>query len=161
MIHIYTGDGKGKTTAALGLALRACGRGKRVVWTSFLKDMSSGEFISPPFEVIRGEPVEGFWKDLSNERRAQIKDEHSRRLREAFAKKADLLVLDEAVTAVALGAVDEDELLELARAFGGELVLTGRGAHGRLLDIADYISEIKCVRHPFDRGVPAREGIEY
>ncbi|MBQ9534901.1 MAG: cob(I)yrinic acid a,c-diamide adenosyltransferase [Clostridia bacterium] len=168
LIHIYTGEGKGKTTAALGLSLRACGRGRHVLWTSFLKDYDSGEFmLPPPFEVHRGEPVRKFFFAMSEEEKAQVRAEHNARARELFRRAAaegvDLLVLDEAFGAISVGALDAELLAELlqARPQKLEVVMTGRGADGRLVEMADYITEMRPLRHPFDSGVPAREGVEF
>jgi len=166
LIHLYTGDGKGKTTAALGLCLRAAGRGLRVLWTSFLKNGRSGELRNPPFSVVLGKPVEQFWFTMTDGQKAEVRREHDARLQEVFsraaAENADLLVLDEAVGAIAVGALSEDLLVTLlaGRPKGLEVVLTGRGPSERLLLLADYVTEMRKVKHPYDRGQGARIGIE-
>ena len=166
MIHLYMGDGKGKTTAALGLCLRACGRGKHVLWTSFLKSGRSGELNNPPFCVIYGQPVEQFWFTMTDEQKAEVRREHDARLAEAFSRadteNVDLLVLDEAVGAISVGALSEEKLKTLLakRPYGLEVVLTGRDPSPELLQLADYVTEMRKIKHPFDRGVKARIGIE-
>ncbi len=167
LIHIYTGDGKGKTTCALGLALRASGRGKKVLWTSFLKDFDSGEFTAPPFDIVRGTPVEGFFFNMTKEKKEALRLEHEKRLVTCFdrAAKEDyfLLVLDEICPCVDMGIIDMSTLARLLKSKpeGLEVALTGRGASEEIIALADYVSEIKCVSHPFERGVGGREGIEY
>lgn len=168
LIHIYTGEGKGKTTAAFGLAMRASGRGKKVLWTSFLKDFDSGEFLHAlPFEVVHGQPVHKFWFTMTDEEKAAVRAEHTDRLRSLFARCAaeavDLLVLDETLGSLAVGALCEDDVLSLLRSRPEslEVVLTGRSPSPELAEMADYISEIVPRKHPFDRGIPSREGIEF
>jgi len=167
MLHIYTGDGKGKTTAALGLALRARGRGIQVLWTSFLKDYDSGEFLLPlPFTVHRGVPVTGFWPMLTEGERAEIAAEHTRRLQQVFEqarqKGYGMLVLDEALGALSCGALELPLLLRLlGNARQLDVVLTGRDAPPQLLERADYVSRIQPEKHPYAAGQQARPGIEY
>ena len=168
LIHIYTGGGKGKTTAALGLAVRASGRGKKVLWTSFLKDYDSGEFlINLPFEVVRGEPVHQFWFTMNDEQKAAVAAEHSARLRGLFDRcmreDVDLLILDETLGSLSVGALEEDQVVSLLESKPEklEVVLTGRDPSPRLVDLADYVSEINPIKHPYDHGIPSREGIEF
>lgn len=168
LIHIYTGDGKGKTTAAFGLAMRASGRGKKVLWTSFLKDYDSGEFMHDlPFEVVRGEPVHKFWFTMTDDEKAAVRAEHTARLRGLFERCAqentDLLILDETLGSLSVGALSEDDVAVLlqGKPEGLEVVLTGRSPSDRLAGLADYVSEIVPRKHPYDKGVPSREGIEY
>ncbi|MFH1038904.1 MAG: cob(I)yrinic acid a,c-diamide adenosyltransferase [PVC group bacterium] len=168
MIHIYTGDGKGKTTAALGLALRSLGWGKRVCLIQFLKMRPSGEIASltrfencrvlrfgseecilarPPGQDDRREAQEGL------DRAEEI-------LRE---KSADLLILDEINLALDLGLLDAAGVLSLIAGCPPEieLVLTGRNCPGGILSRADYVSEIREVRHPYRKCIAARQGVEY
>ncbi len=168
LIHIYTGEGKGKTTAALGLAVRASGRGKKVLWTSFLKDYDSGEFLHAlPFEVMRGEPVHKFWFTMTPAEKSAVHAEHTDRLRRLFARCAregvDLLILDETMGALSVGALTEDDVVAQLenRPEALEVVMTGRSPSERLIGLADYVSEIVPRKHPFDRGIPSREGIEF
>jgi cob(I)alamin adenosyltransferase len=167
MIHLYTGEGKGKTTAAMGLAIRAAGRGKKVVIVQFLKGMDSGEIFSlgliPNIAVLRNLEAKGFFHSVSDEVRLKITEENNQNLMAASAMPHDLLVLDEACAAYALEAVERKAVDDLLRNFSPEkeLVLTGRNPPQHFRDTADYISEINNVKHPFERGIAAREGIEY
>ncbi len=169
LIHIYCGDGKGKTTAAMGLAIRAAGSGRRVLILQFLKDGRSSEFVSiahvPNIEVVPQTKRFGFTWTLSEEEKAQARDYNSALLEDAFARAGDfdLLVLDEAVGACTSGMIGEVRLLALLEARPAELevVLTGRGPSQALLDAAGYVTEMVKRKHPFDQGTPAREGIEF
>ncbi|NVL89762.1 MAG: cob(I)yrinic acid a,c-diamide adenosyltransferase [Desulfobacterales bacterium] len=169
LIQVYTGDGKGKTTAALGLAMRAVGRGLRVVMIQFLKgDRETGELniarrLSPKF-IIKPMGRDGF-VDRSNSDPGDI-DLAQTALKEArkiFDNKAcDLLILDEVNVAVSLGLVDEDVVLKLMndKPHDMELVLTGRDAPASFIDKADLVTTMECTKHYFSRGEAARVGIE-
>ena len=167
LIHIYTGDGKGKTTAALGLAVRACGRGALVLWTSFLKDYDSGEFKNAPFTLLTGAPVTKFWFMMSGDEKQATRQEHDDRLRAVFRQaaemRADMLVLDETFGAIAVGALDEALVCQLLdqKPENLEVVMTGRDAPQSVVTRADYVSEIMARKHPFEQDVPARVFIEY
>lgn len=169
LIHIYCGDGKGKTTAAMGLALRAAGSGKRVLVLQFLKDGTSSEFVSlrhvPGIESVPQTRTFGFSWTLSDEEKIQAKEYYSGLLEDALRRSGDfgLLVLDEIIGACSAGMADETRLLALlaGKPDGLEVVLTGRGPSQTLLDAADYVTEMKKIKHPYERGVSARKGIEY
>lgn len=169
LVHIYCGDGKGKTTAAMGLALRAAGSGKRVLVLQFLKDGTSSEFSSlrhvPGIETVPQTRTFGFSWTLSDGEKVQAKDYYSGLLEDAFRRGGDfdLLVLDEVLGACSAGMAEEPRLLALlaGKPDGLEVVLTGRGPSQTLLDMADYVTEMKKIKHPYDRGVSARKGIEY
>lgn len=168
LIHIYTGDGKGKTTAAFGLAMRAAGRGKKVLWTSFLKDYDSGEFMNTlPFEVVRGEPVTQFWFTMTDEQKDAVRREHTARLQSLFERCAredvDLLILDETLGSLSVGALSEEDVLAALQGKPEklEVVLTGRSPSDHLVEVADYVSELMPRKHPYDKGIPSREGIEF
>jgi cob(I)alamin adenosyltransferase len=167
MIHIYTGDGKGKTTAALGLAIRAAGRGKTVVIVQFMKGRDTGELHSlehiPGITVLRFGQNYGFFHTADEEKRLKMINDNNRNLKEALSIPCELLVLDEVFSAYSLEAVDRtmvDDLV-LGKQDKPELVLTGREPPQHIIDAADYVSEIRKVNHPYDLGVKAREGIEY
>ena len=169
LIHIYCGDGKGKTTAALGLALRAAGSGKSVLLLQFFKDGKSSEFAAldhvPGIEVVPQTRTFGFSWTLSGEEKKEAREYYSGLLENAFRRAAEvgLLVLDEAMSACTTGMIDEARLLELLREKpeGLEVVLTGRNPSKALVSAADYVTEMKKIKHPYERGVAARKGIEY
>ena len=169
MIHLYCGDGKGKTTAAVGLAVRAAGAGRKVLFAQFLKNGDSAELDPLRSLGVRTliSPVShGFLWTMSEEERKQAAADYTALLREAFKEAEDgfdVLVLDEAVGAAGCGMIPEEELLRLLKVRPGslEVVLTGRGPSEALLAAADYVTEMKKLRHPFDRGAGARKGIEY
>lgn len=168
-IQVYTGDGKGKTTAALGLALRAVGRGLPVFVGQFLKARPSGERtaarrLAPLLRIETfGRPgflLPGRKPAPEDVRRARL---GLSRCREAMLSgKYRLIVLDEANTALALGLLCEGEILALLDEKPGdvEVVLTGRSAPPALLRRADLVTEMRCRKHYYDRGVRARRGIE-
>ncbi|AGX44171.1 cob(I)yrinic acid a,c-diamide adenosyltransferase [Clostridium saccharobutylicum] len=171
LIHIYCGDGKGKTTAAMGLALRAVGHNKKVLLTQFLKDNETGELnsikkLGDNFEVFKGIPVKKFFKFMSPEEQMVTRKEHEERFREVIKKakdkNVDLLILDEIMAAINLKLVPLDEVMEFLKnkPKGLEVVLTGRNPDKKLIDIANYVSEIKAVKHPYEQGITSRIGIE-
>lgn len=169
LVHIYCGDGKGKTTAAMGLALRVAGSGKQVLLLQFLKDGTSSELTSlcrvPGIKVIPQTRTFGFSWTLSDEEKAEARDYYSGLLESAFRQCTGfgLLVLDEALGACTAGMLDESRLLALleARPDGLEVVLTGRDPSQALLDEADYVTEMRKIKHPYTQGITARKGIEY
>lgn len=171
MVHIYHGDGKGKTTAAIGLALRMIGSGKKAFIVQFLKGTPSGEIKAlirmDGVTVLRGKPDTRFVFQMTPEERNAVSQLHERQLQLAFAAakegRADLIVLDEALDAVSTGMLDEKEVLELIAVSkeNVEIVLTGRNPSKELLELADYVTHMKKERHPYDQGIAARKGIEY
>lgn len=171
LIQIYTGDGKGKSTAAIGQAVRCAGHGFKVGFVTFFKDpqvFGYGEFEAleklgiSSFCFARKHPH--FYKDLSFE---EVRAECLKGvefIKELFADGSwDMLVLDEVDITVRDGFLTEEEVLELLKEKPEklELVLTGRGAPAEFIERADLVSEVKKVKHPYDRGVSKREGIEY
>lgn len=166
LLHLYYGDGKGKTTAAMGLALRALGSGKKVVVLQFLKGGQSGEI--PLLEqlgakIYRGKAGQKFVFQMNEAEKAVTRDLQNRNLAAAMTEDADLLVLDEAGSAWELDMVDKALLQKavLARPAAQECVLTAHAAPRWMLDAADYVTEMKCCRHPYQKGIAARKGIEY
>ncbi len=171
MVHFYFGFGKGKTTAAMGLALRAAGCGKRAMIVQFLKNVPSGEIAAlehvPGVRVLRGQAGNGFSFQMSQEQREQTRRMHDEHLREGIraveAGEIELLVLDEAGDALT------EELLEekLLRGFldrmrqRAEIVITGHKRIDWLAEQADYLTEMVKHRHPYDHGVTARRGVEF
>lgn len=170
MIHLYHGDGKGKTTAALGLTIRALGSGFRVVFVQFLKNQATGELAVldglQGVTVLRGKEGSGFSFSMTDEEKEKTKLLHTENLKAAIelaaSGKCDMLVLDEAVGAYARDLIDKELLEEFVRnkPENLELVLTGRNPAAWMTELADYVSEIKKIKHPYDRGIPARAGIE-
>ena len=170
-IHIYCGDGKGKSTAVMGLALRAAGSGKKVVLTQFLKDGRSSELIVlrelPQVTVLTCEKQFGFFWNMTEEQkreaRAAYQELFDKAVRTAEEENAFLLVMDEFMAAYNHGMIDRETALDFlkGRPEGLEVALTGRDPAPELLELADYVSEIRKVKHPFDRGIRARRGIEY
>lgn len=168
LVHIYTGEGKGKTTAGVGLAVRAAGAGMRVAFVQFVKGgRESSELASLRLlgvEVTRpAVHSSGLIKGAPHERDLQAGVAALAAALKALSGGHDLVVLDEACVATRSGIV---MTMELAAAIRDrephvEVALTGRGCPDELLDLADYITEFRAVRHPFERGVPARIGVEY
>lgn len=164
-LHVYCGEGKGKTTAAMGLALRMLGRGGKVVIVQFLKNRPSGEVLMLErlgVPVLRGKSG-GFTARMTEAERVETTWLHNENLRAALEMESDLLVLDEAAAAYEKGLVDRallDACIQ-SRPEGREMVLTGRRPPAHWLEAADYITEMKNIRHPFAQGLAAREGIEF
>ena len=158
MIHVYHGDGKGKTTAAMGLALRMLAAGRRVVVVQFLKDGESGEarLLAEHFgvPVFAGKVSDKFTWSMTSEELAATCELHDGNLAS---------VLDEALDALSKGLVDEalvDCALDMS-ARGVEVALTGRAPSRKIVEKADYITEMRCEKHPYAQGICAREGVEY
>lgn len=166
LVHLYCGDGKGKTTAAMGLALRALGQGMQVVVVQFLKNGTSGE-LEPLKKlgaaVYSGQPGAKFTFQMNAEEKAQATKENNARLAEALQQPCDLLILDEICAARNSGMVDEALAKQavLERPQQREVVLTGRNPEAWMVEAADYITEMQPRRHPYEQGIPARKGIEF
>jgi cob(I)alamin adenosyltransferase len=172
LIHIYTGDGKGKTTAALGLGIRAYGRGFKVLLVQFLKGRDTGELsvlqqLGPNFAVRRNSNLQKFMKELNSQERATVQTTTRERWEEAVSAAqqqiCDLLILDEVMAALGAGLLPLATVVTFLKQKPPalEVVLTGRDAPPELVELADYVSEIKAVKHPYEQGIPARKGIEY
>ncbi len=170
-VQIYTGDGKGKTTAALGLGLRAVGSGLKVIMFQFLKGTPSSELDSAPllggrFEIIRLAESAKFFGALDQaekeELKARLKGEMDRVRKVLENRSCDLLILDEIMGAIHGGLLTVEEVSALvdSRPPSMELVLTGRKAPQELIDWADLVTEMNSLKHYMDRGVGARRGIE-
>lgn len=167
MIHFYYGDGKGKTTAVMGLALRALGSGMPVTVIQFLKDGASGECGSLAklgAKIVAGKAAPGFVFSMTEAGKAATRKLHDEHLQAAQAalEEGGLLVLDEVGDALSMGMVDGDKLLALLDRKGEtEIAMTGHQPLDALMDRADYITEMKARRHPYEKGVQARPGIEF
>ena len=166
LIHLYYGDGKGKTTAAMGLVLRAIHAGKRVVIVQFLKNSATGEiyFLEQlGAKVYRGKCGDKFLSGMTEEEKAVTKKMQTENLQAAVKEDADVLILDE-VCAVWQKEMIDRELLRravLEKPVKQELVLTGRVPAEWMIGIADYCTEMKCQKHPFRKGIKARKGVEF
>lgn len=166
-IHIYHGNGKGKTTAATGLAMRMIGAGKKVTFCQFLKDGGSNEikalrkFKDNCNVMIYAQPMK-FIQLMNESELNSCKIIENQLFLKACKSKCDLLVLDEVLDLINYDILDEQLLLFfLDNCENTEVVLTGRNPSKELRKRADYITEMVCEKHPFDDGTVAREGIEY
>jgi cob(I)alamin adenosyltransferase len=169
LVQVFTGDGKGKTSAAIGAVIRALGHGFRVYIGFFMKgDYPYGErnVLSELTNVtMEGFGVGGFVDpaNIKPKEKAQAKRGLVAARKAMFSGRYDLVVLDELNLAVAWNLVELDEVLKLIadKPEGVELILTGRRADSRLTKAADLVTEMLKIKHPYDDGVVAREGIEY
>lgn len=162
-IHIYTGNGKGKTTCATGLAARCAGYDNKVLFYQFLKCEPSGE------QLALGKTIEfhclkekfGFVCNMSEAEKAEICKKTKELFEDACTKQCDMLVLDEILGAITCGFVSEQDVIDFLKKTKCEVVLTGRDASERLIEVADYVTEMKEIKHIFEKGVSARRGIEF
>ncbi|MCI8410328.1 MAG: cob(I)yrinic acid a,c-diamide adenosyltransferase [Lachnospiraceae bacterium] len=173
MIELYCGDGKGKTTASVGLAIRAAGHKIPVYFYQFMKDGSSGEIeilkTIPGIHVKYPPVFYGFVRNMTKEQKEEMKDHYMSMLQtvnhiiEEHSKEQIIIVLDEIIHACNYQLLPESELCRMLKHCSSniETILTGRNPSQALLDLADYVSDIQKVKHPFDQGLLAREGIEF
>lgn len=171
MVHIYYGDGKGKTTAAIGLACRAAGSRMKVLFVQFLKTEFSGErhTLSHTENIsLTFCPVElKFTYAMDENEKAKAAQLFRRIFDESVTKvlteKYDMIVLDEIFSAVEAGMISEGSVYEFVSNAPKnlEIVMTGHNPSAKILELADYITEMKKIRHPYDKGVQARFGIEF
>ncbi|MCR4442809.1 MAG: cob(I)yrinic acid a,c-diamide adenosyltransferase [Peptococcaceae bacterium] len=170
-IQVYTGNGKGKTTAALGLGLRAVGRGLKVVMFQFLKGGFSGELesarrLAPYFEIRRlaaaDKPTWALLEDEKSVLREKFAQEYAELEKFIREGSADLVILDEVMAAVHYGLLNASDVCRLMeiKPQEMELVLTGRNAPPEILERADLVTEMRPVKHYYSSGVKARDGIE-
>ena len=175
LVQVYTGDGKGKTTAAFGLALRAAGQNNKVLIYQFLKPSSldigerfamevaelkvSVESLDTPWDMALSFDDEGAMANMEWAI-AKALEEIAQRTEK---KDCDVLILDEIVFCLAKGLAKLEDIKSIIdrRAPGVEIVMTGRGATKELLDLADLVTEMKNVKHPYDKGIASRRGIDY
>ena len=163
-IHIYFGDGKGKSTCAAGLAARFSGYGGKVCCFRFLKCEKSGEDISLCDKIkvkCLDEESFGFVFQMDDEEKARFKEKTLNLWNEAKNCDAELLILDEILGAVEVGFISEDDVLNFISETDSEIVLTGRIASEKLIDKADYVTEMRKIKHIYDSGISARKGIEF
>lgn len=170
LVHLYVGDGKGKTTAAIGLAVRALGAGKKVLMLQFLKGQQSSE-LEPlrrlGIVIERTEEIKKFVFQMNEQELAEAAKSCEaciEALRQAFTEDGyDMVVLDEVVDAVNCKLVDTTVLLELlqSRPAGVEIIMTGRNPNDQIVEAADYLTVMTALKHPYQQGVQSRKGIEY
>lgn len=170
LVHIYTGDGKGKTTASLGLIMRAIGSFKKVLFVQFLKGQDTGEIYTLEklgVDTIRTQDVLKFVPFMNENEKKVCQLNHqmcyNKMKCELNSNNYDIIVLDEIIPCIDLNIFLLKDIIYLInnKPFNVELVLTGRNAPQELIEIADYVSNINCVKHPYNDGVKARKGIEY
>lgn len=170
MIQTYFGDGKGKTTASIGAAIRCAGCGKRVLIVQFLKNNDSFEFNTlekiSSIDFLCSSEHYALFDNKNSERTPILSKAYNELLFTDVKSKAELyqmIVLDEVLDAVACGYIEEDDLSELISKLkeDTEVILTGHTLTEKIADISDYISEVKAVKHPYTNGVLPREGIEF
>jgi len=172
LVIVYTGNGKGKTTAALGLSLRAIGYEHKVCMLQFIKgswhygEMDSSKKLGPNFELIAvGKGFVGILDDNSP------REEHEKYAAEAlkicrekiFSEKYDVVILDEVNYAINLGLLDVKEIIKIIKEKPEklDLVLTGNHAKEEIIKLADLVTEMKEIKHPFKSGIKAKKGIDF
>ena len=168
MIHLYCGDGKGKTTAACGLAARALGAGMKVLFVQFFKSGASSEIKTLErcgAEVLKPSVHHGRYGSLNEAEKAEVGRAYAEMLENVVrsAQRYGVIILDEAVSAYRYGMVPDGTLLRFLREEGNEreIVLTGREPPRELIEVSDYVTEMKKIKHPYEKGVKARKGIEF
>lgn len=170
LVHIYTGNGKGKTTAAIGLGIRAAGSGMKVLMLQFCKGSSTSEEniiekLKPDFELYKYKQVCKFVWQMTLDEKKQMREDtlHLFNYAISSAESRNMIILDEIMAAITNGFLDVKFVVELIKNKPSnlELVLTGRNAPIELIELADYVSEINAVKHPMSSGIMARKGIEF
>lgn len=181
LMHIYYGDGKGKTTAAIGLAIRAAGAGQSVTFCQFMKGNETSELQIlkdiPNIQIIRSEREYPFFQQMTEAKKREITVVHNQIIKKLIAKNqtkaavepsqlhtpSDMIILDELTYPLLWDLIDKEAVKELVKMCRKkvEIVITGRSPEPWLMDCADYITEMKKQKHPFDYGMDARLGIEY
>ena len=172
LVIVYTGNGKGKTTAALGLAMRAVGYEHKVCMLQFIKgswhygEMDSSKKLEPNFELIAvGKGFVGILDDNSpREEHEKYAAEALRICREKInSEKYNVVILDEVNYAINLGLIDVQEIIKLIKEKPSnlDLVLTGRDVKEEIVELADLVTEMKEIKHPFKSGIKAKKGIDF
>lgn len=169
-IHIYEGDGKGKTTCAVGLSIRCAGSGKKVLFTQFLKDGTSNELkilkTIEQIDVFSAKKHFGFTFLMDEKEKKEAKEYYQHYFDEIIERTKmntyDMIVLDELIAAYNLQFVDQKKVIDflLKKKEDSEIILTGRDPAKEITDLCDYHSQIFKRKHPFDQGIGARDGIE-
>ena len=165
LIHYYYGDGKGKTSAAIGACIRAAGAGLQCAVIQFLKNGSSSEIgilrrLGIPVTACSFRGVR-FFRDMSAQEQQSVISEHNANLQQLLSVKTDFIVLDELGDAIRRQAVDPELVRQVLSLADCEIIITGHKPVSEITEIADYITEFRSVRHPYENGIAARKGIEY
>ena len=167
MTHIYYGDGKGKTSAAIGLGIRACGRNLKVVMAQFLKSDNSGEIKAlksiVDFTVLDSPKELSFYFKMSDIQKTEYNDFALNLFNNAINFDSDIIIFDELLDAVELDIIPLDYVVTFLKekSLEKEIVITGHSVIDEIFSCADYITEMKKIKHPYDKGCSARRGIEY
>lgn len=171
-VQVYTGNGKGKTTAAVGLATRAAGNKFKVCMVQFLKSDATGELesaklMAPYFTIHRFERPRGFFWTLNEQEKVELQEDIDKAynfcMEQLKGRKCDILIMDEIMGTLSNGLVTEKQIIDLidAKPEEVELILTGRNVPEEIIKRADLVTEMKDLKHYFEAGVPARKGIEF
>lgn len=171
-IQIYTGNGKGKTTAAVGLATRAAGNKYRVCMVQFLKsgvtgELQSAKLMAPYFTIHRFEKPRGFFWNLNEQEKLELKEDIQEAykfcLKQLEEGTCDILIMDEIMGTLSNGLVTEEQILDLMnkKPDNVELIMTGRDVPEAIMNKANLVTEMRDLKHYFNEGVPARKGIEF
>jgi cob(I)alamin adenosyltransferase len=171
-VQIYTGNGKGKTTAAIGQGVRAAGCGLKVIMVQFLKGSDTGELhslkkLEPDFKIYRFERPRGFFWTLSDAEKLELKKDIDTGFE--FCKnvvknnECDMLIIDEMMGVLTNKLLTDEEVCDFIKnkPVGMELIMTGRNVPEKIAECANLITEMKDIKHYFNEGVPARKGIEF
>ncbi|WP_308895719.1 cob(I)yrinic acid a,c-diamide adenosyltransferase [Candidatus Desulfosporosinus nitrosoreducens] len=171
LVHIYTGEGKGKTTSAVGLAIRAVGNNLRVLMVQFLKGAETGETailqkLEPNFKLCRAEETNFLW-NLNGEQRRGLRENTEALLNYSLqlvdSEDWDVFIMDEVMGAILTGFISKKTIVQFLKNKPQklEVVMTGSYAPKELIEMADYVSDITPVKHPFRKGIVGRKGIEF
>ena len=171
-VQVYTGNGKGKTTAALGQGFRSVGNGLKVYMVQFLKTFKTGELesvkrLEPDFRIFRFEKKRGFFWTLNNQEKAELKIEIDKAYMFCYDSlknnECDVLIMDEVMGALSNNLLTVEQVIKLIhiKPDNVELILTGRNVPEQIVKEADLVTEMREIKHYFSSGVAAREGIEY
>ncbi len=162
-VHIYYGDGKGKSTCVAGLSARYASYGKKVDFFRFLKCKNDGECkaLDKYITFYCVDKKFGFLWEMNEQEKKEISERTKELWQKAKDSYADMIVLDEILDVIDVGFIENEDLIKFVKKTKSEIVLTGRHACEKLLEIADYVTEMKKIKHPFDLGVLAKEGIEF
>lgn len=172
MIHLYSGDGKGKTTAAIGCAVRMAGYGRNVLIIQFLKGRHTGEIEGlshiPGVELKRNTRDYGFYSKLDEDDKEKVRNDHNDNIQYALqaakSKSISMLILDELCDAYSIGCLDRhkvEDIVSECKKNDIELIITGHKIDDYFIQIADYHTNMTKIKHPYDNGITSRECIEY